>query len=166
MERALLVVTFAAAIGTAIVGGMFYAFSSFVMRALGRIAPEQGVAAMNSINVAVITPSFMAVFAGTALLCLGLAATSVLSWQQPGSGLALAASLLYLVGNFGLTMRLNQPMNLRLAALHPAAALAYWPQYLQAWTMWNHVRTAAAVLAATLFIAALMRAWLPGAAQQ
>ncbi|MBI5718992.1 MAG: DUF1772 domain-containing protein [Burkholderiales bacterium] len=157
MERAILVTTFAAAMGTAIVGGMFYAFSSFVMRALARIAPEQGVAAMNSINVVVITPSFMVVFVGTALLCLALAAMAVFAWQQPGSQLVLAASLLYLVGNFGLTMRLNQPMNLRLAALPSAEALAYWAQYLQAWTMWNHVRTAAALLAAALFITALMR---------
>lgn len=158
MERAVLVMTFAAAMGTAIVGGMFYAFSSFVMRALARIAPEQGVAAMNSINVVVITPSFMVVFAGTALLCLALAAASVFAWPQPGSPLVLAAALLYLVGNFGLTMKLNQPMNLRLAAMPPAEALAYWPQYVQAWTVWNHVRTAAALLAAALFIVALMRA--------
>lgn len=145
-----------AATGSAIVGGMFYAFSSFIMRALGRIAPEQGVAAMNSINLVVITPSFMIAFMGTALLCLLLAAGSFTWWQQPSGTFVLVAALLYVVGTFGLTMVLNQPMNLRLGRMQAAEALAYWPQYLHTWTVWNHVRTAAALLAAALFIAALV----------
>src|SRR3954447_4328863 len=78
LDRTIIVLVCLAAMGAAIVGGMFYAFSSFVMRALGRIAPEQGVAAMKSINVVVITPSFMVVFAGTAVLCLVLAGASTL----------------------------------------------------------------------------------------
>jgi len=61
---------FAAAIGSGLVGGTFYAFSSFVMAALGRIPPAQGVAAMKGINVTVMNPSFMTVFMGTGGLCL------------------------------------------------------------------------------------------------
>ncbi len=156
MDRTLFSLVFVAAMGAAIVGGMFYAFSSFVMRGLARIAPEQGVAAMNSISIAVITPSFMIVFMGTALLCLGLAVAAVLGWHQPGAGLVLAASLLYVVVTLGMTMVLHQPMNLRLGAMPPADALNYWPQYVHTWTVWNHVRTAAALLAAALFIAALL----------
>lgn len=56
-ERTLFYLALAAAIGTGLVGGIFYAFSSFVMTALGRISPEQGVTAMKSINVVVINPS-------------------------------------------------------------------------------------------------------------
>lgn len=156
MDRAMFFLVFAAAMGSAIAGGMFYAFSSFVMRALARLAAPQGVAAMNSINLVVITPSFMLVFAGTALLCLALAAGSVLWWQQPSGKLVLAAALLYALGNFGLTLAINQPMNLRLGAMAPADALAWWPQYVQQWTFWNHVRTAASLLASALFIAALI----------
>lgn len=157
MERTLFLLVLAAALGTAIVGGMFYAFSSFVMRALGKLPPEQGIAAMNSINVVVITPSFMLVFMGSALLCLLLAVAGPYAWwPQPSGKLVLGASLLYVLGCFGLTMALNQPMNLRLAALPAGQALAYWPQYLEAWTLWNHVRTAASLLAAGLFIAALL----------
>jgi len=47
-ERTLFYLALAAAIGTGLVGGIFYAFSSFVMTALGRISPEQGVTAMKS----------------------------------------------------------------------------------------------------------------------
>ena len=70
MERVLLVLTFIAAIGSGIVGGIFFAFSSFVMTALGRLPSEQGTAAMNAINVTVITPGFFLVFFGIALACI------------------------------------------------------------------------------------------------
>lgn len=156
MDRALLLLVFVAALGSATAGGIFYGFSSFVMKALGRIAPEQGVAAMSSINVVVINPSFMLVFIGTTLVCLALAAGSILWWGEPSGKLVLAAALLYLAGSFGLTMLLHQPMNLKLAAMQPAQALAFWPQYVATWTRWNHVRTAAPLLATALFIAALM----------
>jgi len=102
MERAFFALAFLAAIGCGIVGGIFYGFSSFVMKALARIAPEQGVAAMNSINVVVINPSFMLVFMGTTVACLALAAGSCLWWQQLSGKLVLAAALLYAVGCFGL----------------------------------------------------------------
>jgi uncharacterized membrane protein len=156
MDRTMTLLTFVAALGSAVVGGIFYGFSSFIMRALGRIPPEQGVAAMNSINLVVITPSFMLAFAGTALLCLLLAAGSYVWWDHASAKLVLFAALLYLVGCFGLTMALNQPMNLELAALQPVQAIAYWPEYVATWTAWNHVRTAAPLLAAALFVAALM----------
>lgn len=49
--------------------GVFFAFSTFVMKALGARPLAQGIAAMQSINVAVINRWFMAAFFGTALLC-------------------------------------------------------------------------------------------------
>lgn len=156
MERALFVLVFAAAMGTAIVGGIFYAFSSFVMRALGRLPRDHGIAAMNSISSVIITPSFLLLFAGTGLLCLLLGIGAAFCWSLPGARLVLIASLLYVVGGVGLTMAVNQPMNLRLGAMPPAQALSYWPEYLSTWTRWNHVRTAAVLLACALFIAALV----------
>jgi uncharacterized membrane protein len=156
MDSVLFFLVFAAALGSGIVGGIFYGFSSFVMKALGRIAPEQGVAAMNSINVVVINPSFMLAFMGTALLCLALAVGSYVWWPQPSGKLVLVAALLYLAGCFGLTMVLHQPMNLKLAALQPAQAVAFWPQYVETWTTWNHVRTVAPLLSAVLFVVALV----------
>ena len=38
--------TLIAAIGCGLVAGVFFAFSSFVMKALARLQPAQGVAAM------------------------------------------------------------------------------------------------------------------------
>ena len=56
------VTLFTAALGTGIVGGIFFAFSSFVMAALARIPAAQGIAAMNSINAVVLNPIFMTPF--------------------------------------------------------------------------------------------------------
>jgi hypothetical protein len=40
--------------------GVFFAFSSFVMKALARLQPAQGTVAMQSINLMAVTPAFMA----------------------------------------------------------------------------------------------------------
>ena len=151
-----LVVLFAAAIGSGIVGGIFYAFSSFVMAGLARIPPAQGVAAMNSISVAVINPSFMIAFVGTGILCLGVSVGSFFLWNQPGAKFALAASLVYLVGCIGVTAFINVPLNDQLASWADAAqAVAFWPRYLAAWNLWNHVRSVSGIVSAALFTAAL-----------
>ncbi len=58
------------AIACAAMGGVFFAFSSFVMRALARMPPAQGIAAMQSINVVAVTPVFMTALFGTAAACV------------------------------------------------------------------------------------------------
>ena len=42
--------TFLLALGCGLVAGVFFAFSTFVMKALGKLPPAQGVAAMQSIT--------------------------------------------------------------------------------------------------------------------
>jgi len=62
------------------------------MRALARLAPAQGIAAMQSINVAAVTPLFMTALFGTAAACVFLAVWSLRHWQhQPGSVYLLPA---------------------------------------------------------------------------
>jgi uncharacterized membrane protein len=150
--------TFAAALASALVSGIFYAFSTSVMRALGNIAPAHGITAMQSINVAVFNVWFMGAMFGTAALCLVLAIGSFLAWQQPGSGYILAGSLLYLVGTILVTIVFNVPLNDALAATQATSVdgAQLWTRYLADWTWWNHVRSAAALAAAALFIVALI----------
>ena len=66
MIKLLPTLTIIAAIGSGVVGGVFFAFSNFVMAALARLPVPQGIAAMNSINITVITPTFMTALFGTA----------------------------------------------------------------------------------------------------
>jgi uncharacterized membrane protein len=148
--------SFAAAGGAALVGGVFFGFSNFVMAGLGRLAPEQGATAMNSINVTVINPAFMTALFGTGLLCLIAAAMALGSLGTLDGKLILAAALLYVIGCDGVTMALNVPLNNALTAtpVGTPEGAALWTRYLKDWTFWNSVRTAASFAAATLFIAA------------
>ncbi|MEP6850368.1 MAG: hypothetical protein ABI999_16025, partial [Acidobacteriota bacterium] len=81
--RALAIIT---AVGCGLWGGVFFAFSVFVMRGLGKLPAVEGIASMNAINAAVFSPWFMVPFLGTPLLCLALAIFAVVRWHEPGSG--------------------------------------------------------------------------------
>jgi uncharacterized membrane protein len=156
MDRLLITLTLLSALGCGLVAGVFFAFSAFVMNALARLPPAQGIGAMQSINVAVINPAFMAVFLGTAATCLALAVFSLARWHEAGAGYLLIGSLLYLAGAFVVTLVFNVPLNDALAATNPASAdgANLWARYVATWTSWNHVRMAAALIAAgTLTVA-------------
>lgn len=153
----LFVLKLVSALGCGLIAGAFFAFSSFVMKALSRVPASEGMAAMQSINVVVLNPVFLGVFVGTAALCAAGLVVSFLRWQEPGAGYLLAGSLLYLAGTFLVTMMFNVPLNDALAAVSPTATGAdgLWADYLVRWTAWNHVRTAAALAAMASFILAL-----------
>src|ERR1051325_9850949 len=94
MIKLLPTLTIIAAIGSGVVGGVFFAFSNFVMAALARLPVPQGIAAMNSINITVITPTFMTALFGTGLLCLVLIAAAIMGWSQSGSYWLLAGAVI------------------------------------------------------------------------
>ncbi len=79
MSGILYAATLVTALGCGLVAGVFFAFSTFVMAALRRLKPEEGIAAMQSINIRVVTPFFMTALFGTAAACLGLIAWAVAS---------------------------------------------------------------------------------------
>jgi uncharacterized membrane protein len=149
--------TLFSALGCGLIAGVFFAFSTFVMSALARLQPPQGIVAMQFINIMVINPLFMTAFLGTAVACILLAIFSLLKWTQPGTAYLLIGSLLYLVGTFGVTMASNVPLNDALAVVKPDSTEGanLWASYLTNWTLWNHIRTAAALAAAALLTIAL-----------
>jgi uncharacterized membrane protein len=149
--------TFGTALGCGVIAGAFFAFSTFVMRALARLPAAQGIAAMQSINVAVITPSFMAALFGTGAACILLASASLLTSPPPGGRYILTGSALYVAGTVLVTIFFNVPRNDALAAVDAASAegARLWASYLASWTAWNHVRTIAALAAAALLTIAL-----------
>lgn len=146
-----------AALGCGLVAGVFFAFSTFVMSALARLQPKEGIAAMQSINITAINPLFMVALFGTAIACLFLAADSLLKWHQPGATYLLVGGLLYLIGTVLVTIAFNVPMNNALAITESDSTdgANLWARYLTDWTIWNHVRTIAALAAAALFTIAL-----------
>jgi uncharacterized protein (TIGR02246 family) len=163
MKNPIFLLTFVSALGCGLVSGIFFAFSTFIMRALARLPPAEGIAAMQSINVAVINRWFFAAFVGTAVCCFAVLISCVFRWQKPGVIYLLIGGLLYLVGTILVTIVFNVPLNNGLAAADPtsADAVQIWTNYVKSWTAWNHVRTAAALVAAVLFTVALCRASSP-----
>jgi uncharacterized membrane protein len=142
-----------AAIGSGLIAGVFFAFSTFVMPALARLQPSQGIVAMQSINITAINPLFMIALFGTAFACLFLAVSVLFKWHQPSTFYLLAGSLLYLIGAIAVTIAFNVPLNDALAIVKPDSpeGATLWARYLTDWTFWNHVRTIASLAAAALF---------------
>lgn len=144
-----------AALGAALIGGLFFAFSTFVMRALGQRPAAEGMAAMVAINRVILRSLFIPVFFGTAVLSVILALYGGLM-PSVASGWLLCGALAYL-SNIWTTIAYNVPLNNAIERADPDADNeALWKHYLARWTWWNHVRTVACLAAAGLFIAALV----------
>ncbi len=158
MSRLLPIVGTLALLGSALIGGVFFAFSSFVMNALARVPTSSGVAAMQSINVVVLNRSFLGAFIGTAVLSLGVVGLTVVRWSHPSALFLVGGAFSYIVGTFLVTVFGNVPLNNQLAGVSAGdpAARDVWDRYLDRWTMWNHVRTVAAMVAALLYTVGLM----------
>ena len=148
-----------ALIGSALIGGVFFAFSGFIMKALARIPSSEGIAAMQSINVAVLNKSFLGTFTGTAVISMLVAGLATKGWGAPSSKWFLAGALLYFIGTFLVTGLGNVPLNEQLAAVTAtdADAVTVWEHYLDRWTLLNTVRTVAATAAAFSFTVGLMQ---------
>jgi uncharacterized membrane protein len=145
------------AIGCGLMAGLFFAFSSFITTALGRVAPAAGIAAMNSINEAILRSLFMPLFWGTTAASAALAILAMGVWDQAGAKAMLAGGLLYLLGMVVCTLAIEVPLNDQLqSAAAGDSALWTWQRYLLRWTRWNHVRTISCTLSCALCIWALV----------
>jgi uncharacterized membrane protein len=153
-----------ATVGAGLMGGLFFAFSNSVMKALARQPPESGLRTMQAINAVIQNPLFLALFLGMALATAILAASAFLRLSSPGMPWLLAGCVLYFLGAFVVTAAFNVPLNNQLAAQEPgtAAAAQYWLNvYLPRWTAWNHVRTIASLAATAFLLLAIHQARSP-----
>lgn len=157
MSNWLFILTFVAALGAALMAGLFFVFSNFAMTAFGKLPPATGIVAMQSINIQILNPGFAAVFFGTSAISALLTLAALFDLAQPWSLPLLAGSLCYLVGTLVVTIVFNVPLNNRLARVAPESAqgASVWAEYLRVWTGWNHVRTGLSLAATALFIVAL-----------
>jgi uncharacterized membrane protein len=158
MDQLFILLVILCALGSGAIGGVFFAFSNFVMPALARLAPAEGIRAMQAINVTVLNRLFLGTFMGTGLLSLAAIILALLNWNGLGSLCAVLAGATYVLGSIVVTMRGNVPLNNALARIGEADALgeATWRSYLTDWTKWNTVRTIACFVAMVLFILAIV----------
>jgi uncharacterized membrane protein len=139
-----------AAVGSGLMGGVYYAFSSIAMPGLRDLTPADGVRAMQAMNVAAPRPPLLIALVGTgavsvAAIVAAASAGGPARWWIIG-GAALSVASVAITGAY------NVPLNNALAAIHPTdpTAAATWARYLREWTAGNHVRSAAAVAGAAL----------------
>lgn len=142
---------------TALTAGLMFTFAVAVNLGLGRLRDSGYLTAMQSINRAILNPVFLIAFVGPVLL-LPLAA--FLSDEQLLP--MVIASVLYIVGVFGITMTRNVPLNERLdkvdlatASTEELAATRQW--FEKPWNQWHLIRTLASIAAvALIFVACIM----------
>ena len=145
-------------LASALVAGVFLAFSDFVIAGLARSAGHGGLESMQHLNRTVFRSLFLALF--LALVPLTMLAAGYAAMQLGGAARALpiAGGIVYFSATFLVTVTANVPMNERLDALPPDGreAAAYWRSYVPAWTRWNHLRTAGSALCALCFLQAAL----------
>lgn len=148
-----------ALIGSALIGGIFFAFSSFIMKALARLPASEGMAAMQSINVVVLNPVFLGVFMGTTVISLLVSLLAIRGWELPAAPYYLAGALFYFVGTFLVTGMGNVPLNNQLAVVksNDPSAGDIWQHYLDRWTRLNTIRTVSATVAAVMILIGLLK---------
>ncbi|MGD2120039.1 MAG: DUF1772 domain-containing protein [Chromatiales bacterium] len=153
VDHLLLPLTFVALLGSGLMAGLFFVFSVAVMKGFSRLPVHEGIAAMQSINVAIINPVFFLVFFGTAASCAAVVVVTMMRWGEPGNTDLMLGGALYLIGGFLVTLIFNVPRNKLLGAVSPTDpdSVHLWSDYLDQWTRWNHVRTIAS-LAALAFL--------------
>ena len=148
----------AATLAYAIVGGVFIAFSDFIMRSLAQTSGTGGIEAMQVINREVFRWLFMALFIGLAPVSIGIALYGLIMVSGTAGKLLGVAGLTYFIGCFGVTVCFNVPLNDQLAKMsvaNPATGVFWNTTYLPRWTRWNNVRGLACVVSSALMIIAL-----------
>lgn len=148
-----------AALAYALLGGVFLAFSDFIMRALARTSGSGGAEAMQHINVEVFRIVFMSLFLGLAPASLALTIYSATMLTGTPGMLGMLAGAIYLIGCFGVTVARNVPLNEKLKVMDSTTSetLSFWNQtYVPNWTFWNSVRTIACLLAALTLLTAVV----------
>ncbi|MBO9639265.1 MAG: DUF1772 domain-containing protein [Siphonobacter aquaeclarae] len=131
-------------LASGLIAGLFYAWSCAVSPGLNRVPDAAYLATMQQINRAILNPAFFATFMGTLILlplsCWLFRGNPVPFW------LLLAATILYAVGVFGVTMRKNVPLNDQLdktglTGASPTELREYRDRFEEPWNRWNDVRT-------------------------
>lgn len=149
--------TVAAAVGAAVNAGVFFAFSTFTMDGLRRLAPSDGARAMQRINEEAPKPPLMLLMFGTAAVCVVLGVRAVGGLGEQAAVMQLVGVGLFLLTVIVTTGVYHVPRNNALAAVDPAspAGVEYWSLYLREWVRMNHVRTVGPLVSAVLLATSL-----------
>ena len=132
-------------------GGVYFAFSFFVMQSLNEIDHKEAIKAMSSINLVILKSPFMILFFFSSFIALVLFLESLFVYKI--LSLRGFASLVFLAGMFLCTALKNVPLNDKLANFNDSISPEIeWNYYYKNWIMWNHVRTASCFLSMAILL--------------
>jgi uncharacterized membrane protein len=144
---------FTAIILTGLSAGLFYAWMVSVIPGTRKVVDITYLESMQSINRAILNPAFFLIFFGSPLVM------AISTIQQFNSGISfwllLAATLIYMLGTFGVTALGNVPLNdaldaLDLAELGESQLAAFRKSYERKWNRLHLIRTVFSVLSFSL----------------
>jgi uncharacterized membrane protein len=158
MSVSLTVAVIVSGIGSGLIAGVYFAFSSFVMPALWRLPAAAGIATMQTINQTAIRPSLIVVLFGTAMVSIAATVWTLLDYSGSSGAWMIGGSVSYLLGVIGLTAFYHVPLNDELARTLPTSQDApdIWARYVLRWSVGNHIRTIAGIAAAAAFAIAIV----------
>jgi uncharacterized membrane protein len=154
MTTILLIIT---ATVTALIAGLFYAYSCSVVLGLGKLSDSEYLKSMQSINREILNPVFFLSFMGTAFLLP--ISTFLYRGQNLVFILLLMATLAYLIGVFGVTMFGNVPLNDQLDKFDivnssAEAVKKMRNNFERKWNFLNNIRTVFSVITIVLTVCA------------
>lgn len=147
-----------AATSTALISGVYFAFSSFIMRSLNQLDSNVSIITMNSINRVILRSWFIPLFFGSTVSVVVISINSLFGYYQQHSAVLLSAGVIYFLGMFICTAIINVPLNerLRLSQNSTSTSDEEWSHYIKYWTRWNHVRTISSLIACVMYIGVLV----------
>jgi uncharacterized membrane protein len=147
---------------TALIAGLFYAWSCGIVQGLGKLKDRDYLQAMQSINREIQRPLFLVVFAGTVLLLPLATWLSHRAGQHSTFAWLLVASVSYIAGVFGVTIAGNVPLNnmlerVELTDCSPQSIAENRFAFEGRWNSLNRVRTFCAIAALGFTVIAMIR---------
>ncbi|NND34051.1 MAG: DUF1772 domain-containing protein [Saprospiraceae bacterium] len=144
---------------TGLSAGLFYAWQVSVIPGTRKVTDLTYLQTMQSINRAILNPAFFLIFFGCLILLI------INTIQQLNTGiifwLLLSATLIYLIGTFGVTVFGNVPLNNTLEAmdltrLGEDKAMEFRQVYEQKWNRFHLIRTVFSVISFLFSVLAIL----------
>ena len=159
--NALAPVAAATALGSGVLAGVFFGFSTLVMPSLRRLPVPEGVTAMQAINDVAPRSLLMLPLVTSGAGSLAVAVWALADADTAGRGWLLAGAGAG-VTCFLITAAYHVPRNNALATWVATApgTTDLWQRYLREWTAMNHVRGLAGLASAAALSAGAARAWM------
>lgn len=144
---------------TALIAGLFYAYSCSVNIGLAKLPNDGYITAMQSINREIQNPIFFISFMGTLLLLPISTFFQYKAGAMDSFWLLLTATIIYCIGTFGVTIMGNVPLNemldkfnIQSASIEEISSIRN--RFEIPWNRFHTIRTIAAVISLILVIIA------------